>query len=358
MNVEFWMTLRPTVGSTLDSVRRAEDEGWDGVGFVDNQSLAAEPFVHMAMAAALTSTIKLSTSVINPLTRHPAVVAAAIATIHAESGGRAMLGIARGDSALAHLGLAPAPLDYFDHYLERLQGYLAGDPVPLDVELDGKGIFRDASTLGIGHRPAASQITWLPAGQTKVPVMVAGTGKKVLSIAARRGDAVALAVGSEPTRVAEGLETIRSARVAHGLPEHPPVSVYVPVFVHPDQARARELIAGKVTTIARFSVLHGSTTEPAVGRHSESLASVRASYDMDQHSTHGSPHARALDEGTIDSYSIAGSEQYCVERLLELRELGVDRFFVMAPPVGIDAAEAEAARRRLTEVVLPAVRAG
>ena len=39
-----------------------------------------------------------------------------------ESAGRAVLGIGRGDSALAHIGLAPATVTSFVHYLERVQG--------------------------------------------------------------------------------------------------------------------------------------------------------------------------------------------------------------------------------------------
>ena len=40
-----------------------------------------------------------------------------------------VLGIGRGDSALAHLGRAPARLAWFERYLANLQAYLRGDAI-------------------------------------------------------------------------------------------------------------------------------------------------------------------------------------------------------------------------------------
>src|SRR5215211_1924899 len=85
------------------SAERAEREGWDGIVVVDSQNLSGDPFVGLALAARETSRLRLGTGVSNPATRHPAAAAAAIASVHVASGGRAVLGVGRGDSALAHL---------------------------------------------------------------------------------------------------------------------------------------------------------------------------------------------------------------------------------------------------------------
>ncbi|MCB1683754.1 MAG: hypothetical protein R3E82_09715 [Pseudomonadales bacterium] len=47
--------------------------------------------------------------------------------------GRACLGIGCGDSALAHIGSAPAKLKPFEACLIALQGYLSGAEVPFDL---------------------------------------------------------------------------------------------------------------------------------------------------------------------------------------------------------------------------------
>ena len=81
---EAWIAGVGLPRSTVRQARRAEDEGWDGIGLVDSQNLAADPFAELALAASATSRILLGTAVTNPITRHPAATAAAIATVHAE----------------------------------------------------------------------------------------------------------------------------------------------------------------------------------------------------------------------------------------------------------------------------------
>ena len=188
-STEFWTSGVGLPRSTVKQAKRAEDEGWDGIGLVDSQNLAGDPYVELALAAHATTghatqRIQLGTAVTNPLTRHPAAMATAIATVQAESDGRAVLGIGRGDSALAHLGLAPAPVPSFERYLARLQGYLRGEDVPFAVELDGGGEVKPADALHLAGGPKASRLRWLRDGFTKVPVDVAATGPKVMHKAA------------------------------------------------------------------------------------------------------------------------------------------------------------------------------
>jgi alkanesulfonate monooxygenase SsuD/methylene tetrahydromethanopterin reductase-like flavin-dependent oxidoreductase (luciferase family) len=95
--------------------------------------------------------------VTNPYTRHPAVTAAAIASVQELSEGRAVLGIGRGDSSLAYLGLAPAPVAVFGSYVERVQAYLRGDePTAPDEALPGI----DAGSLPLGRRPGRRPSGW------------------------------------------------------------------------------------------------------------------------------------------------------------------------------------------------------
>ena len=59
----------------------------------------------------------LGTGVTNSATRVAAATANSITSVHRVSNGRAVLGIGRGDSALAHLGRAPARLRQFERYV-------------------------------------------------------------------------------------------------------------------------------------------------------------------------------------------------------------------------------------------------
>src|SRR4051812_32622673 len=207
---------------------RAEQRGFDGGLMVDSQNLVGDCFIGLALAAKATSRLQLGTGVTNPWTRHPAVTASAIATVQAESGGRAVLGIGRGDSSLAHLGLAPAPVATFARFVDDVQGYLRGDDVRLDP---GAGIDR----LGLAGRPVTSRLHWLPPGSAKVPVDVAATGPKVIAVGATLADRLTFAVGAHPERISWALDTARAARRSAGLdPASMSFGAYVNCVVHDD----------------------------------------------------------------------------------------------------------------------------
>jgi 5,10-methylenetetrahydromethanopterin reductase len=354
---EAWIAGVGLPRSTVRQARRAEDEGWDGLGVVDSQNLAADPYAELALAASATSRIRLGTAVTNPITRHPAATAAAIATVHAESDGRAVLGIGRGDSSLAHLGLSPAPPSVFARYLHRLQAYLRGDEVPFDVEVDGRGRVASSDALEMAGGPAASRLRWLPPGLAKVPVDVAATGPKVIAVAARTADRITFAVGADPDRLRWAIAVARTARAEAGLdPDGLDLGAYLPLVVHADRARARTLVAGGVASFARFSVMHGEVAGPLDEAGRRTLVAVHDSYDMNRHFAHGSPQSGALTDDVIDAFGIAGPPSYCRERLLELTELGLARIFVLGGGLGIDRDDAQASRHALVEQVLPALR--
>jgi 5,10-methylenetetrahydromethanopterin reductase len=348
--VELWTAGVGLPGWGVRQARRAEEEGWDGIGFVDSQNLAADPYVELGLAAAATEHIMLATAVTNPLTRHPAAAATAMATVQAESGGRAVLGIGRGDSALAHLGMAPAPVAVFRRYLERLQGYLRGEDVAFDAGGDGAGEVVSVDALGLAGGPGASRLRWLRPGTPKVPVDVAATGPKVIAVGAALAERVTLAVGADPARVRWAVDVARAARPDVAL------GAYLPVFVHPDRSTARTLIAGGVASFARFSVMHGQVVGPADEASQSTLRAVHDAYDMDRHFSHGSPQSGVLTDEVIDAFGVAGPASYCVERLQELIGLGLTKLFFLGGGFGLDREQADASRRLLVDEVLPALR--
>ena len=132
MKLEFWTVMDSSARRAAALAEQAEQAGWDGIAVYDSQNLDGDCYVALALAAAATQRLGLSTGVTNPLTRHPAVAAGAMASIQQVSGGRAVLGIGRGDSALAHLGHAPVYPQVFERYLEALQTYLSGAGVAFD----------------------------------------------------------------------------------------------------------------------------------------------------------------------------------------------------------------------------------
>src|ERR1700735_27432 len=198
-NPEIWMIAVPTPGAFGQMARMVEESGFDGIGVVDTQNLAADPYSELCIAAHATKHLKLRTAVTNPVTRHPAVTASAIASVQAESGGRAVLGIGRGDSAVAKIGArAPASKD-FARYISQVQGFLRGDEVTLDH----------------GYR---SRNEWIARGNLpKVPVDVAATGPRVIEVGATLADSVSFAVGADLERLTWAVGHARAACKTAGL---------------------------------------------------------------------------------------------------------------------------------------------
>lgn len=309
--MDVYLGTFPMPGRSADVARMAEDDGWDGIAFTDSQSLTGDVFVALGVAAKATARLRLATGATNPATRHPAVVASAIATVQAESGGRAVLGIAHGDSALAYLGRKPMPLRDFRRALEQVQAYLRGEA----VDLDG----------------FASHLEWLrQANRPKVPVAVSATGPKVIEIAAQVADRVTFSLGAQPERLRWAIEHARAARAAAGLDLAGfSCGAYVNAVAHPEIEKARELVRGRLGVYARFSTMHDSTLETLAPEDRAVAERLAASYDMSAHATSGARHAAVLDDDFVDRFGVVGPSERVAERLRDLAELGLDHLIIV-----------------------------
>jgi 5,10-methylenetetrahydromethanopterin reductase len=131
--IEGWIHSFSFAGKVAPHAARVEGWGFDGFFLADSQNLNADLWVELALAGAATRRIRLGPGVTNPGTRDPAVTASAAATLQAETGGRAVLGLGRGDSALTQIGRMPLPVAELERGLVAIQGYLGGG----EVERDG-----------------------------------------------------------------------------------------------------------------------------------------------------------------------------------------------------------------------------
>jgi 5,10-methylenetetrahydromethanopterin reductase len=331
------MLTFPMPGSQASVARFAEEAGWDGMVFADTQNLAADVYGSLCLAAAATDRLLLGTGVTNPVTRHPAVTAAAIATVQVASNGRAVLGIGRGDSSLAHLGRAPEPPEAFERYVRAVQQFLRGEPADLD---DG----------------VTSRNEWIgDARVAKVPVDVAATGPKVVGIGARLAERVTFAVGAEPERVAVAITTARRAREDAGLdPATLSLGAYVNVVAHPDIEQARALVRGGLASFAHFSGMRGAPSQRLPD--AETFRRLGASYELAGHGKAAAAHQRVLPDDFVDRFGVVGPSDHCARRLQEIVDLGLDRLVVIGGSRDADASELLVANRRLMDEVAPAVR--
>ncbi len=349
-----------TVASARGAARTAQETeaaGWDGMLVVDSQNLSGDPYVALALAASATRRIGLGTGVTNSVTRHAAATATAITSVNRVSNGRAVLGIGRGDSALAHLGRAPARLGQFERYLRQLQTYLRGEAVSFDDIDIPHDVAPPMSGLHLHDAPPASRIAWIADG-AKVPVEVAASGPKVIAIAALHAERVMFALGADQERLSWGIGLARKIRKDAGLdPDGIAFGAYVNLGCHGDIGAARSLVRGGLTTFARFSVMHGKTNVPTSSGDREVLEALHSNYDMKAHTRGDSRQATTLTDDFVDRFAIVGSPDRCIERLRSLARLGLDKVAISGATRGASVEDAAVGRDLLVRHVLPGMHA-
>ena len=169
----------------LDQVREAENCGVDVILVADHLELGA-PFPMLTAAAVAAPTVRVGTFVLNAGFYRPALLARDIASVDQLTGGRFEIGLGAGyvESEFESAGI---PFGTPGRRVRHLR-----EMVLALKELLGSH----------DHQP--------PSVQCPPPIMIAGTGDKVLTLAAEHADIVALAAVVDDEMLAERVDFIRS----------------------------------------------------------------------------------------------------------------------------------------------------
>lgn len=175
-------------GYVLETARRAQASGFDT--FLIRDHLIDSPFgpqyapwTTLAAVAQVTSTLRVGTLVIANDFRHPAVLAKEVTTLDQLSDGRVELGLGAG-FLREEYHRAGLPFDTNSVRVDRLEEAL---PV-LDRLLRAESVTHRGEHYefdGFVNFPA-------PVQQPRPPILVGGGGPRMLSLAARCADTVAL----------------------------------------------------------------------------------------------------------------------------------------------------------------------
>jgi 5,10-methylenetetrahydromethanopterin reductase len=331
---EFWHFGRPSLADIETTALEIEALGFDGLVLTDSQNLSPDTYVALTLAARATKRLLLGPGVTNALTRHPAVTASAIASLQSVSNGRAVLGVGRGDSSLFNIGQRPVDVVAFEQYVGTVQQYLRGEAVQ--------------------YADYSSPLRWLAGDLPKVPVDVAGTGPKVLALAAQLAERVSFSVGADIERLSWAGAHVRAAANAAGT-TCPSMGAYLNVCVHPNSARAVELIRAGVGIFAHFTAMKGATRN-RVGGKDQAVFDRLGDYDKARHGRADAAHAQAMPAEFIKRFAIVGSVDHCVTHLRKVLATGIDRVVLIGPRADQFGNEARDAMHALANEVLPRVR--
>ena len=313
MALSFGVTVLPDPPSSrfLELIQHAEANGFEYGWTYDSHVLWQESFPLLTLAVQATSTMKFGHCVTNPGTREPTVLASAYATLHDISGGRMVMGIGRGDSAVRYIGDKPVRVAEFERRCAMVKEFMNGR----EVEWNEKQL----------------KLAWVRPELPEIPMWVAGYGPKALAVAGRVGDGVIIQL-ADPVIIQWIMATAREAAAEAGRdPSALKCIVCAPSHITDDIADARDqvrwfpaMVSNHVKDlIARYGA-DGSVVPQALTDY----VPDETGYDYDEHSRAGAKHGAFVSDEICDRFCVLGTPDQAAEKLAQLESIGVDQFNV------------------------------
>ncbi len=291
----------------------AEQAGFELLTVGDSQSLWAEPFVCMAVAAQLTRSPRIALTVSNPRTRHPAVVASSLLALQQLSGGRICYGFSSGDSALRNIGSRPARLGEMESFGRAVKQLCAGEA----VEYAGQEL----------------RLRW---GSWPTPLWLAAEGPRTQYLAGQIADGVILSNALDAEVIALARANVAAGAASVGRrPEE--IEIWCMAAMCPAATEAegihklRFLLAGTANHVYRFHTDGKALPE----QYAHRIRELKQRYDSTAHATPGraDANARLVEElGLVDFLArrsvIAGPVERRIERIHEVAEAGATNLII------------------------------
>jgi 5,10-methylenetetrahydromethanopterin reductase len=296
-----------SIDSAVYHAQLAESVGFDFLGVADSQSLYREVYMTAALMAKATERALIGPAVTNFITRHLAVTASAMGTLDEVSGGRALLGVASGDSAIYNIGERPTKLAEMREAMLALRNMFDGQLAP--------------------WRGAQIHAEWV---KRPIPLYVAAEGPRTLELTGEVADGVMAGMGLSSAAIELTLNHlgVGAERAGRSLDDLD-VWVLARVNIGDDrQALINEIrmeLASTAHHAFRFT-LDGKDVPDALR---ERIMAVQRGYNPRRHEALGeSPNARLMQDAELLDYmagrfAIVGTVEECAAQVRQLEALGV-----------------------------------
>jgi len=309
--MEFGVVLQcnPPAWRVVDLAQKAELAGFRYVWTFDSHLLWQEPYVIYSQILAQTHRVLVGPMVTNPATRDWTVTASTFATLNEMFGNRTVVGIGRGDSAVRVIN---------------------GQPVTLAELRESIGVISDlANGRATTYKGSDLRFTWNP--ESRVDVYVAAYGPKALALAGEVGDGFILQLADLAIAEWSIAAVRRAAQEAGRDPMSVKICVAAPAYVGDDLAHQRDQVRW-------FGGMVGNHVADIVARYGDDGAAVpqeltdyirnRKGYDYNEHGRAGNTHTDFVPDEIVDRFCVLGTAQAHIDKLVALKELGVDQFAI------------------------------
>jgi len=299
----------PPARHVIELAQLSESLGFEYVWTFDSPVLWQEPFVIYSQILANTKSVMVGPMVTNPLSRDWAVTASLFATLNEMYGNRTICGIGRGDSAVRFIGRAPATLATLGQAITAIRDMAEGRSAKLGE--------------------SSVTIPWVQNG--RLEVLMAAYGPRALELAGQCADGVILQI-ADPFVVGWAAGVARAAAAAVGRdPAEFKVCVAAPAYVGDNlEAQRAQLrwFGGMVGNHVADIVERYGAASGAVPEALTAYIAGRKGYDYTHHGKPGNPSTEFVPDEIVDRFCILGPLAAHVERMNELKAIGVDQFAI------------------------------
>jgi 5,10-methylenetetrahydromethanopterin reductase len=303
--VSVGISPRQPLISFAEQAAELEAAGVTRVWLIDSQLAMKDVYIGLALAALHTRTVLLGTGVTNPLTRHPTVTASSIAAVSELSGGRALLGVGAGDSAVYGIGARPVKVAQIEETLRFWRSVLNGG----EGELEGR-------TYRLPHLAAP------------VKLYLAVSQPRMCALAGRLADGAIVMGPSTPTFVRRQVGWIEEG-LEQAARDRSEIDVCLMTTLSEKVDDVRSWASTEARLIADFAELPEGL-EP----FQEEIRRAKEEYDFSQHLSVHAGHRGAVSDELARALAVAGSAAECAGRLDELLGCGADGFIFPLPGGG------------------------
>lgn len=305
------MPNRFSIHEMLESLEILDRAGVHSVLFEDEANYY-NVYSLLTLAAKRTRRTLIGTGVTNPLTRHPVITAAAIATIDQISLGRALLGLgAGGTSTMVALGLdVRRPVGKLRIVIPILQKLLNGETV----------------TISEGPYPIRNlKLEISP--ERKIPIYIAGRGPRILETGGFFGDGVIAGAGLFTPEAMEYAKknVARGAEMAGRDPRKLDIIAWAYASVSEEGERA-------IDAIARFAYLTVRSAPIEVWQPT-GLDILFAEKVKREAIPEFNGIGRLIPKPVLNQFGLAGTPSDCRRRIKEMEEAGIDHIGLLIFPV-------------------------
>ncbi len=310
--MEFGVVLQndPPASRVVDLARKAETYGFTHGWSFDSHMLWQEPYVIYSQMLAATDRMIVGPMVTNPGTRNWTVTGSLFATLNDMYGNRTVCGIGRGDSAMRVLGHKPAKLSTLSDAMGVIKGLAEGDEVT--------------------YNGTQQQIPWVKKG-SKLPVLMAAYGPRALKLCGSETDGFILQL-ADPQITEWMIGAVRQAAEEAGRdPDSLYICVAAPAYVGDDIEHQRDQcrwFGGMVGNHVADLVARYGDQSDMVPQYLTDYIKGREGYDYSGHGKSGHDHTDFVPDDIVDKFCILGNEEQHIERLQQLKDLGVDQFAI------------------------------